>query len=104
MIACAVVDLPEPDSPTIARLCPRYEGDVDAVDGLDEAVLGAEPDLEVLDLEERTLADVDAVCLHVRSVHGLAHRWALAFGSSASRMTSPSMMKLSTVIDSAIDG
>ena len=23
MIACAVVDLPEPDSPTIARLCPR---------------------------------------------------------------------------------
>ena len=34
----------------------------------------------------------------------LGHRCALAFGSSASRTTSPSMMNASTVTDSAIDG
>ena len=45
-----------------------------------------------------------AVCCTFDSVEDLGHRRALAFGSSASRTTSPSMMKLSTVIDSAIEG
>ena len=47
-------DLPDPDSPTIPNVCAAIDGVGDAVDGPDEAVLGLEVDLEVLDLEQRS--------------------------------------------------
>ena len=51
MIACDVTLLPEPDSPTIATVWPRCDGERDAVDRADETVLGRELDLEVADVE-----------------------------------------------------
>ena len=70
MIAWAVTDLPEPDSPRTARVSPAVDGVADAVDGLDDAVAGAELHVQVVDLEQRlvpassagaTASDVD-VC------------------------------------------
>ena len=56
--------LPEPDSPTMPSVLPRSSVKRHAVDGLDEAGVGAEVGLEVLDLEQRpglgVLADDDA--------------------------------------------
>ena len=51
MIACDVTLLPEPDSPTMASGLAALDGEGDAVDGADEAVLGRELDLEVADVE-----------------------------------------------------
>ena len=53
----AVTDLPEPDSPTIATISPGVDVERDAVDGLDDAVLGGERDLAGrATLEQRRLA------------------------------------------------
>src|SRR5690606_19269925 len=61
-----------------------------------------ESDLEVADLQQRRVG------LSFEQADGfgdwLAHRRALAFGSSASRTTSPSMRNERTVIDSAAAG
>jgi hypothetical protein len=67
----------------------RVHVEAHAAHGRHDAVLRLERDLEVLDLEQG---------------FECAHRVALAFGSSASRTVSPSMMKASTVSDSAIEG
>ena len=45
--------LPEPDSPTIPSVSPRWTRERQAVDGLDDAVRRRELDGEVLDLEQR---------------------------------------------------
>ena len=47
-------DLPEPDSPTMPSVLPALDAVGDAVDGLDQAVLGLEVDPEVLDLKQRS--------------------------------------------------
>ena len=52
MSVIAVTLLPEPDSPTIPSTLPRSSSKRDAVDGPDDAVLGRELDLEVLDLDQ----------------------------------------------------
>ena len=52
MIVIAVTLLPEPDSPTMPSTLPRSSVERHAVDGADDAVLGRELDLEVLDLEQ----------------------------------------------------
>ena len=44
-----VTDLPEPDSPTTATTSPRLTVEGDAVDGLDDAFVGGEADLQVVD-------------------------------------------------------
>ena len=49
MIAIAVVDLPDPDSPTIATVSPGGDLEVDALDGVHDAVHGVEVDGEALD-------------------------------------------------------
>jgi hypothetical protein len=51
MIAWAVTDLPEPDSPRIARVSP-VEVEAHAVDRLGDAVAGAELDVQVADVEQ----------------------------------------------------
>ena len=49
MIESAVTDLPLPDSPTTPSVPPGVELEVDAVDGADQARLGAERRAQVLD-------------------------------------------------------
>ena len=44
--------LPEPDSPTIPSALPRSTRVGDAVDGLDDAVVGLEMHREVADIEQ----------------------------------------------------
>ena len=44
--------LPQPDSPTMPSGLAGVDGEVDAVDGLDDAVLGVELNAEVVDLEQ----------------------------------------------------
>ncbi len=44
-------DLPEPDSPTMPSVWPAVDRVGEPVDGLDDAVVGVEVDLQVLDLE-----------------------------------------------------
>ena len=51
MIERHVTLLPQPDSPTIPTVCPALDPEVDAVDGLDDAVVGAEVGAEVADVE-----------------------------------------------------
>ena len=51
-IVIAVTLLPEPDSPTIAEHLAAVELEADAVHRADDAVLGRELDLQVLDLEQ----------------------------------------------------
>ena len=54
MIAWAVTDLPEPDSPSTASVSPAVDGVADAVDGLDDALAGVELHVQVVDVEQRT--------------------------------------------------
>ena len=56
MMACAVTDLPEPDSPRMASVSPSCEVERHAVDRLGDAVAGAELDVQVVDLEQRWVA------------------------------------------------
>ena len=56
MTASIATDLPEPDSPTIARTSPRLDVSDDAVDGAKRADAVAKVDGEVADLEERHLS------------------------------------------------
>ena len=49
-------DLPEPDSPTIPSVRPALDVVGDAVDRLDQAVVGVEVDVQVADLESSGLA------------------------------------------------
>ena len=56
MSVIAVTDLPEPDSPTTASTSPGLQRERHAVDGVHDAVLGAELDLEVVDLEQVAVA------------------------------------------------
>ena len=42
-----VTDLPEPDSPTMPRVCPGFSIEADAVDRLDQAVVGLEVDAQI---------------------------------------------------------
>ena len=53
MIVRQVTLLPQPDSPTMPERLALLDGEADAVDGLDDAVVGAEVRLEVVDLEQR---------------------------------------------------
>ena len=53
MIARLVTLLPQPDSPTRPRRLALLELEGDAVDGVDGAFVGAEPDDEVLDREQQ---------------------------------------------------
>ena len=50
--AMLLTDLPEPDSPTMARVRPRRAWYVEVRDGLDHALLGGEGDREVVDVED----------------------------------------------------
>ena len=45
--------LPEPDSPTMPRVCAGVDRVGDPVDGVDDAVFGGELNAQVLDLQER---------------------------------------------------
>jgi hypothetical protein len=75
----------------------RVDVEGDAVQHLVRLLLRAECDLQVAHAQQRLRA--------LRAlVAGCAHRRALAFGSSASRTTSPSRMNPSTVTVSASDG
>src|SRR6185312_10930248 len=75
----------------------RHDREIDAAHGGDDAALRGEVDAQVFHLKQRALVGR-------YGVGGGVHRRALAFGSRASRTTSPSMMKLSTVMERAIDG
>ncbi len=55
MIERASTVLPDPDSPTMPRVCPRSTVEGDAVDGPNRAPAGAERGVEVLDHQERTV-------------------------------------------------
>ena len=52
MIVRHVTLLPLPDSPTIPSVCTLLDRERDAVDRLDDAVLGGERGLKVLDFEK----------------------------------------------------
>jgi hypothetical protein len=53
MSVIAVTDLPEPDSPDDGEDLTGVQLERDVVDGVDDAVLGAEVDLQALDGEQR---------------------------------------------------
>ena len=88
MIARLVTLLPQPDSPTSPRRLALLELEADAVDGVDGAVVGAKPDDEVLDREER-----------VRRPSSRCIR-----GSSDSRRPSPSRLNPIALITIAAPG
>ena len=50
--ASAVVDLPEPDSPTMATVSPGHDGQVCVAHGLDLAAAGLEGDREIADFQQ----------------------------------------------------
>ncbi len=52
MIVSEVTLLPQPDSPTIPRVWFVIDREGDAVDGLDDAVVGLEAGAKVANLEE----------------------------------------------------
>ena len=52
MIAWAVTDLPEPDSPSTASVSPGVQVVRDAVDHLGDAVAGVELDVQVPHLQQ----------------------------------------------------
>ena len=82
MIACAVVDLPEPDSPTMARVSPGYEVEVDAVGraATSPSWVWKPTSRFLISSSGRPCDWAVAVC---------AHRSALALGSRASRRARP---------------
>ena len=106
MIACAVTDLPQPDSPRMPRVSPSRSGEADPVDGLGDAVAGVELDLEVLHLQQRRgRVEGDAAQRRLRRPGGhvglgVSHSISpqRLRGSRASRSTSPSRMNASTVM------
>ena len=53
MMAWAVTDFPEPDSPSTASVSPCVERVAHAVDRLRHAVAGVELDLQVLHVEQQ---------------------------------------------------
>ncbi len=99
MIAWAVTRLAGAGLAEDGQRLARRHGEADAVDGLGDAVAGAELDVQVLDLEQRRAGGrasghgVDR-WRSLRSSVMAPHR---SFGSKASRSASPSMMKASTV-------
>ena len=62
MIVRQVTLLPQPDSPTMPSVLPFSTDEADAVDGLDDAVVGPEVGLQVVDVEKR-LAPIGETCL-----------------------------------------
>ena len=92
MIADAVVDLPEPDSPTIATVSPGK---------MSKSMPWMTS--RCPDCDSKAMRRSRTLTSGVRG-DGAAHRLALALGSRASRISSPSMMNARTVTVSAIDG
>ena len=60
MTDMGVTVLPEPDSPTTPSTSPARDRERDPVDGADEALLGAERHLEIVDVEQLLLRDDQA--------------------------------------------
>ena len=108
MIACAVTDLPDPDSPRMASVSPSLKVERHAVDRLGDAVAGAELHLQLVDLEQQAVVGL-ARCRGVEESRRRALRWfplmtslrLLSAVSDRGRRgrTSPSMMNASTVSD-----
>ena len=94
----AVTVLPQPDSPTTPSVSPRVDGEVDAVDGVQPAVVGGEVGLQAVDLEQRMAQALvaarppGAMQLGRPAPHHITLR-----GSSASRRPSPTKLIVSTV-------
>ena len=83
MMACAVTDLPEPDSPTTQTISPGADRERDVLDRVDAVRAGREADREALDVEDGLV--------------GHAYTRLASFGSSRSRSPSPSTLTASTV-------
>ncbi|MCY1248329.1 hypothetical protein D9M72_617500 [compost metagenome] len=81
-----------------------HHREVGVPDGVDLAVAGAEIDRQILDFKERAFGNDAGFVDFDRGVHGVPFHRLRALGSSASRRASPSMMKLRTVMDSAMAG
>ena len=85
------VDLPQPDSPTTPRMRPRCKLELDVVEDLRHALVGAHRQPQVADFESS-------------GIIALAHRERLSRGSTMSRRPSPSRLKPSTVSRMASPG
>ena len=81
-----VTVLPEPDSPTSPRTCPASTAEADVVHRLDDAGLGEEMSLQILDGED---GHGDYFC---------------SLGFNTSRNWSPTKLMLTIVISSAMPG
>lgn len=104
MIACAVTDLPEPDSPRTASVSAGLHVVVDAVDGPDDTLAGDELDVQVTHFEQGPSSPSRGSRHRGFFDDGHVRLPQRVFGSRALRTASPSMMNASTVMVSMIDG
>ena len=81
MMACAVTDFPEPDSPSTARVSPSRRREVDPVDGLGHAIPGAELDAQFVDLQQHSVLGLPGAAEVIVSTCDAA--WSSLVSSSA---------------------